>query len=1646
MANTKLQIKRSNVSGRYPNTIDPANAQYIAAGELALNMADGVLYTSNGSEIIAVGAKQTTFQSTTITVSDTFQIGDIATQLLLANSTEIFAGNTSTNVIVSTTIIGVSNSTSNSNINAQKIFVGNSVTNAQFNLIGGSANLEINAFSFDVTTGIATFGTTTEHNLIVPTRGTYVNLYNLTGPARAFNGKYEVASVLTTNTFTVANVSFGGTVNAATSVSRTNGISTLKTTDYHNFGNGSQIIVSGVGSDYADLNFTFDGTYTVVDTIAESTTIKYSQYPIITAYPNYMFKRYNDNFVTYITPSAHNFEANHYISTNAYPTGVSTPLVMSSSVNAVAFATLNLKYDKATKAVVGKSIYMLVDNVDKDHKLFGEAAIPPISITTYNNTYQTLYTTTITSAFLDQTKVKGNAFGKVIIVTTADEIVGTGDLITSGFTGYWAFINSKQLPITPMTQTQYNTAVSKLGIIAPGYNRFKCFYLNVADIVSIPDASNLPLYDESGAQGVIRIPTNLGVSPAATAAQISSDPYIIRIDGISQQAGVDYAETSWGKSGAFKPGVTTNFLNEKIPFSTNWNSSGVVSGDGIPRVTVNISPFSGISAFNVDQYVIVYDVSYRLTNAAKNTIGIFKITSIDSINKTITFQVTDTIKSRYYYYNAGIRYYNSGTLLCIEPFVAISNSTVTAQLSRAYGNKTLPVSIVNSTAFTMPLLGTESLKTEYGNETAPLPVLTGRFTRNTDIPLRNPKTPPAKISYSSAGSVAGNVHIEYSSYVEVVNSTAAIRVTPSTFYNGNTTANLFSNSSTMAISSTTDAMQLAPTGFSLTGSTSGKYDPSKPVLSVNSSIFKIGTGLKGITIDGTGKIKQYGSELDIGTEIANVMINDYSITINSDNLQTTINTSSAVFSGNVSIAGSLYVDSSYGEPGQVLSTDGVTLTWIDSGLNLTDNQSFSGNVYVADTLFANTVDVNDEFGNETKISAEISNYIANTFEQLTIAANSIVLTSNNVSINSVSISSNSIRVGNSTINVSINSSSFSGKANNTLYVGSVTAANVVSNSQLSGNLANYQTTAGLSGNVATLAANSTTYVNGKTEGNLNVNSAVNANSANNASYLGTIPASNYVNTSGNYTLSGVINHTANIVVNGAIIAAGISGTAGQVLTSNGSGNVYWSTVTSGGAGSLTSISTGDGLTGGPITSTGTISVLANSGIIANAYGLFVNTSYIATLAANSAAYLGSVAATNYVTATNLSNNLANYAAASSVTANADTAYSNAATYADNKAATAYTNATSYADTKAGAAYSNAIAYSGNSALAYVNAVSYVDGKYYINATGNYTISGIYNYTANLVVNGAIIAGGTSGTAGQVLTSNASGNVYWATVGTGGIGSVTSIASGNGLFGGPITSTGTLYVLANSGIISNTTGVFVNTSYIATLAANSAAYLGSVAATNYVTATNLSNNLANYSTTTATTSNAATAYSNAALYTDNRILTVNSAITSNAATAYTNAMADTLSRNGTYTGNNIFQGTNSVFTSNVIMSGANIYFSGKTTHAANLVLNTGISVIDSTGSQGSLGQVLSSNGSGNVYWRDVSGGSSWIGGELSNTAYFSNTAASTNAVSGAVTVLGGLGVANNIYTGGRFGFSNSTNISVAYTVYNQTLNTIDTVFG
>jgi hypothetical protein len=87
----KLQFKRTFVSGRTPNTTSSSNTQYIDAGELAINLPDGKLFSSNGSVLFEVGANltlisvgsNTLFANSTavkITINDALTFSDNTTQ------------------------------------------------------------------------------------------------------------------------------------------------------------------------------------------------------------------------------------------------------------------------------------------------------------------------------------------------------------------------------------------------------------------------------------------------------------------------------------------------------------------------------------------------------------------------------------------------------------------------------------------------------------------------------------------------------------------------------------------------------------------------------------------------------------------------------------------------------------------------------------------------------------------------------------------------------------------------------------------------------------------------------------------------------------------------------------------------------------------------------------------------------------------------------------------------------------------------------------------------------------------------------------------------------------------------------------------------------------------------------------------------------------------------------------------------------------------------------------------------------------------------------------------------------------------------------------------------------------------------------
>jgi hypothetical protein len=406
-----------------------------------------------------------------------------------------------------------------------------------------------------------------------------------------------------------------------------------------------------------------------------------------------------------------------------------------------------------------------------------------------------------------------------------------------------------------------------------------------------------------------------------------------------------------------------------------------------------------------------------------------------------------------------------------------------------------------------------------------------------------------------------------------------------------------------------------------------------------------------------------------------------------------------------------------------------------------------------------------------------------------VIANSSALFIGNSTVNTT-ISSTELRLGNSTVNAVLTQSSLdidgTIAAGNTTLVGFI---NVSSTANVGGAV-NLRSTLAVNGAVTipnTLSSGNTSTANLSVTGSANVTIAVNVGANVTANTTAIKVGSNVIANSstlfiGNSTVNTTISSTElkvgnsalntlitsnNLTLGGDITANGGIGVAGEVLRTDGSGKVYWGPAVTSEDGTITDVIAGNGLSESGTTevtvsvkanngitanTTGTF-VRANTGLVANATGLFVNASYIATISANNAAYLGDQLPAYYTNATNISTG----------------------TLAVAQGGTGVTTA---------------------------------------NGTGSVIRQSNAVFLANTTIT-RLVANDSLGTSGYVLTSNGNG-IYWSEVvsGGGGTGDITGVTAGSGLTGGAASGDATLSVLANSGIIANSTGTFVDAGAIA----------------------------------------------------------------------------------------------------------------------------------------------------------------------------------------------------------------------------------------
>lgn len=234
----------------------------------------------------------------------------------------------------------------------------------------------------------------------------------------------------------------------------------------------------------------------------------------------------------------------------------------------------------------------------------------------------------------------------------------------------------------------------------------------------------------------------------------------------------------------------------------------------------------------------------------------------------------------------------------------------------------------------------------------------------------------------------------------------------------------------------------------------------------------------------------------------------------------------------------------------------------------------------------------------------------------------------------VRIDSSGLKVGNSISNVSVNSTAFIGNVfattinagNSTVtgfanVIGNFSFSGVMTSNSATGSAGQVLTSAGPAGNAywgtvvgvnvdstyawtntQTFAANVTFNGSNSTVNAIFrvVNSTANvffAAANGNIGIGGNVTPVHDLRVDGPSSLAGAVTDITSLAFSGTLTANSATGSAGQVLTSGGAGtNAYWSTVTSGGSGTVTSIGIGTGLssTQTPLTTTGTIS-LATAG-------------------------------------------------------------------------------------------------------------------------------------------------------------------------------------------------------------------------------------------------------------------------------------------------------------------------------------------------------------------------------------------------------------------------------------------------------------------
>ena len=238
-----IQIKRTSVTGRQPNTTNSSNSQYINPGELALNLTDGIMYSSNGSVAFQIGANvsvQTTNSLFVNAISANASYGTNG-QVLTSNGTTVYWSNGGS---IGTTFNYIDGTfTGNGSVNTYTLSTTTTTNNA---IVSINGVLQKPTTAYAISGGTLTFTANVPNNAVVDVR--IPSFTSVSGVISGFN-TFTYYSTATQTTFT-GNDYYGRslTYTAGYIAVYRNGVRLLPTVDYTATSGTSIVLASGAAN------------------------------------------------------------------------------------------------------------------------------------------------------------------------------------------------------------------------------------------------------------------------------------------------------------------------------------------------------------------------------------------------------------------------------------------------------------------------------------------------------------------------------------------------------------------------------------------------------------------------------------------------------------------------------------------------------------------------------------------------------------------------------------------------------------------------------------------------------------------------------------------------------------------------------------------------------------------------------------------------------------------------------------------------------------------------------------------------------------------------------------------------------------------------------------------------------------------------------------------------------------------------------------------------------------------------------------------------------------------------------------------------------------------------------------------------------